>query len=257
MKLVALPAFTDNYLWLWHNDQKAIVVDPGQAGPVLEALTRLNLSLEAILVTHHHKDHIGGIPELQQKTNALVFGPQHSAMPLPFQALSDQDHIQLLDQTLQVLHVPGHTASHLAYLTSRPSSQEDQILFCGDTLFSGGCGRLFEGTPEQMLNSLVKFKSLKDETLVCCAHEYTLSNLKFALHIEPQNTRLLSYNSHCNMLREQHLPTLPSSIGLEKEINPFLRAHLPSVQQSAQHFDPKAVDELGCFAALREWKNTF
>ncbi len=257
MKLVALPAFTDNYLWLWHNGQKAIAIDPGQASPVFEALDNLKLSLEAILVTHHHKDHIGGVQELQQKTNARVFGPEHSAIPKPYQVLHAKDKIELLDQTIEVLEVPGHTLSHLAFLTAQGAGREAQILFCGDTLFSGGCGRLFEGTPGQMLSSLAAFKSLADDTQVCCAHEYTLSNLKFALHIEPQNTQLLNYNAHCQMLREQSLPTLPSRIGLEKEINPFLRAHLPSVQQSAKEFDPTVADELSCFAALREWKNTF
>ncbi len=257
MKLLALPAFTDNYLWLWHNGKEALVVDPGQAAPVLEALANLNLSLTAILVTHHHKDHIGGIQELQEKTNASVFGPEHSQMPKPFKTVKAHDRLQLLGQEIEVLEVPGHTLSHLAYLVPRTTPSEAALLFCGDTLFSGGCGRLFEGTPQQMLNSLAQFKSLEDDTQVCCAHEYTLSNLKFALHIEPHNQALLNYNAHCQMLRGQNLPTLPSSIGIEKEINPFLRAHRPEVQQSAKHFDDQVCDELSCFAALREWKNTF
>ncbi len=257
MKLVAIPAFNDNYLWLWHDEHQAIVVDPGQAQPVLDVLGSLNLKLNAILVTHHHKDHIGGIEELHQATQALVFGPEHPQMPLPYQVLKDMDTLELLGQTLKVLAVPGHTLSHLAYVAEQSSTQQAPILFCGDTLFSGGCGRLFEGSPLQMLNSLGKFKSLPDETLVCCAHEYTLSNLKFALHIEPNNQALLDYNKHCLMLREHNRPTLPSSMGLEKQINPFLRAHLPQVQLSAKSFDDQANEELSCFAALREWKNTF
>ncbi len=257
MKLLALPAFTDNYFWLWHNGKEALVVDPGQAEPVLEALVNLNLSLTAILVTHHHKDHIGGIQALREKTNAGVFGPEHSQMPKPFKVLKAHDRLTLLGHEIEVLEVPGHTLSHLAYLMPRTAPTEGALLFCGDTLFSGGCGRLFEGTAQQMLNSLAQFKSLEDDTQVCCAHEYTLSNLKFALHIEPHNQALKNYNAHCQMLRQQNLPTVPSSMGTEKEINPFLRAHLPEVQQSAMQFNEKVCDELSCFAALREWKNTF
>ena len=257
MKLLAIPAFDDNYLWLWHDGHEAIVVDPGQAQPVLEALASLNLKLTAILVTHHHKDHIGGIEVLKEKTNAMVYGPNHPAIPRPDQVLKAHDCITLLGRSIQVLEVPGHTLSHLAFFTQGPSPLDAPILFCGDTLFSGGCGRLFEGTPNQMLNSLGIFKSLPNETLVCCAHEYTLSNLKFALHIEPNNQALLDYNKRCQMLRSENHPTLPSSIGLEKEINPFLRAHLPQVQHSAHAFDVRVSDEVTCFAALREWKNTF
>ncbi len=233
------------------------MVDPGQAQPVLEALERLNLKLNAILVTHHHKDHTGGIEELKEKTNASVYGPDHPAIPQPYQLLKAHDRITLLGRSIQVLEVPGHTLSHLAFVTDRTSPEEAPVLFCGDTLFSGGCGRLFEGTPHQMLNSLEMFKTLANDTLVCCAHEYTLSNLKFALHIEPNNPSLVDYNKRCQMLRSQNHPTLPSNMGLEKEINPFLRAHLPQVQRSAQTFDASAHDEVSCFAALREWKNSF
>jgi hydroxyacylglutathione hydrolase len=257
MKLLALPAFNDNYLWLWHDEHEAIVVDPGQAQPVMDALAGLNLKLNAILVTHHHKDHVGGIEELKEKTHARIYGPDHPAIPRPDQVLKAHDRITLLGRSFEVFEVPGHTLTHLAYLSDKAKDEEAALLFCGDTLFSGGCGRLFEGTPQQMLNSLEIFKSLAPETLVCCAHEYTLSNLKFALHIEPHNQALLNYNQHCQMLRAQHQPTLPSNIGVEKEINPFLRAHLLQVQQAAQAFDARVNDELSCFAALREWKNNF
>ena len=259
MKLLALPAFSDNYLWLWHNDQEAVVVDPGEASPVLEALARLGLSLEHIVVTHHHKDHVGGIKELVEKTGAIVHGPKHDSIPTPHQVLQGGESIELLSQTLQVLAVPGHTATHLAYFVPSSHEQDLPILFCGDTLFSAGCGRLFEGSPQEMLNSLKALAQLPHNTQVCCAHEYTLSNLKFATHVDPHNEDMRSYLVQCEAKRQRGEPTLPSQLGLELQINPFLRAHTPSIIESVMAHQPglDPHNEVAVFAALREWKNTF
>jgi hydroxyacylglutathione hydrolase len=259
MKLIALPAFSDNYLWLWQQDQMAVVVDPGDAAPVLEALANLGLKLDAILVTHHHADHVGGVHELHHATGAKVFGPAREEVPAPFTPVMQGEQFDLLGQTVQVLDVPGHTAGHVAYFL--PNAQLQPVLFCGDTLFSGGCGRIFEGTPAQMLASLDSLAALPANTQVCCAHEYTLSNLRFALTVEPSNTDLQTYMAHCQQLRAQYTPTLPAQLGTELQINPFLRARHPEVRHAvAQHAGLSALeqtDDVAVFAALREWKNDF
>jgi hydroxyacylglutathione hydrolase len=259
MKLIALPAFSDNYLWLWQQDLMAVVVDPGDAAPVLQALAKDGLKLAAILVTHHHADHVGGVRELHLATGAQVFGPAREDVPAPFTPVMQGDSLELLGQTVQVLDVPGHTAGHVAYVL--PEAPDSPVLFCGDTLFSGGCGRIFEGTPEQMQASLDLLASLSANTRVCCAHEYTLSNLQFALAVEPSNTDLQTYAAHCQQLRNQGLPTLPASLGNELNINPFLRSRLTSVRHAvAQHAGLSALeqtDDVAVFAALREWKNDF
>ena len=264
MKLIALPAFSDNYLWLWQQDQMAVVVDPGDAAPVLQALTKGGLThdgltLAAILVTHHHADHVGGVLEIHRATGAPVFGPAREDMPSPFTPVMQGDALELLGQTVQVLDVPGHTAGHVAYFL--PNATPSPVLFSGDTLFSGGCGRIFEGTPEQMLASLDLLASLPASTRVCCAHEYTLSNLRFALAVEPSNTDLQTYAAHCQQLRNQGLPTLPASLGNELNINPFLRSRLTSVRHAVAHHAGlsalEQTDDVAVFAALREWKNDF
>ena len=238
-----------------HDDHRALVVDPGDSTVVFEALQRLGVKLEAILVTHHHGDHTGGVAELREATGAQVFGPLHEPMPEPLTRLVDGDSALVLGLRFEVLEVPGHTAGHIAFVV-RPADQ-DPILLCGDTLFSAGCGRLFEGTPAQMLASLSRLAALPDATRVCCAHEYTASGLVFARTVEPENQALISYQARVHSLREQQLPTLPSSIGLEKAINPFLRTHLDSVVRAVQRFDASALDPVGVFAALRTWKNQF
>lgn len=259
MKLIALPAFSDNYLWLWQQDRKAVVVDPGDASPVLQALVEQGLTLAAILVTHHHADHVGGVRELHLATGAQVFGPASEEVPAPFTPVMQSDVIELLGQSVQVLDVPGHTAGHVAYFL--PNAQPKPVLFCGDTLFSGGCGRIFEGTPAQMLASLDSLATLPANTQVCCAHEYTVSNLRFALAVEPSNTELQNYMAHCQQLRAKDLPTLPAQLGTELQINPFLRARHPLVRHAvAQHAGLSALeqnDDVAVFAALREWKNDF
>ncbi len=255
MNLLALPAFEDNYLWLLHDGQRALVVDPGDAAPVQEALERFGLQLQGILVTHHHGDHTGGVAALRQATGASVYGPAHERIPEPYQALHGGQAVSVLGHDWQVIDVPGHTAGHIAYYT--PSLDGAPLLFCGDTLFSGGCGRLFEGTPAQMLASLDALGALPPATRLCCAHEYTLSNLRFALAVEPGNAELINYARQCQQRREQGQPTLPSTIGTERAVNPFLRSRQPAVAQAVRAHAPSANDEVAVFAALREWKNSF
>ncbi len=255
MNLIPLPAFDDNYIWMLHDEHRALVVDPGDAQPVLDALKRLNLTLQAILVTHHHGDHTGGVAELRTATGAQVFGPRLERMPEPITRLGDGDHIEPLGIRFDILDVPGHTAGHIAYV-GEPAGQ-DPILFCGDTLFSAGCGRLFEGTPAQMHTSLNRLAALPDATRVCCAHEYTLNGLQFARAVEPENQAIANYQTQAQSQRQRDLPTLPSRIGLEKSVNPFLRTHISGVASAARHFDPAAQDPVSVFAALRTWKNQF
>jgi hydroxyacylglutathione hydrolase len=255
MNLIPLPAFNDNYIWMLHDGQRALVVDPGDAQVVFETIKRLGVQLVAILVTHHHHDHTGGVAELREVTGAQVFGPLLEQVPEPLMRLAGGDVIDLLGWRLQVIDVPGHTSGHIAFYT-KPIGQ-DPLLFCGDTLFSAGCGRLFEGTPAQMLSSLGKLAALPDNTRVCCAHEYTASGLVFAHAIEPDNQAVIAHQTTVKTLREQQLPSLPSRIGLEKTINPFLRTHLNSVVRAVQQFDATAQDPVSVFAALRTWKNQF
>lgn len=255
MYLIPIPAFTDNYLWLLHDGERALVVDPGEAAPVQQALAQHGLQLTAILVTHHHADHTGGVAALREATGAQVYGPATEAIPAPFTPLKEGDTVRALGLDFQVLDVPGHTAGHIAFYA--PEVDGQPLLFCGDTLFSGGCGRLFEGTPAQMLASLDKLAALPGATRVCCTHEYTLSNLRFALAAEPDNADLQAYQADCLRLREQGLPTLPSSIAQELRINPFLRTRQASLMATARRLDASADDDIAIFAALRQWKNQF
>jgi hydroxyacylglutathione hydrolase len=255
MKLIPLPAFSDNYIWMLHDGQRALVVDPGDAEPVLAALQREGLQLESILVTHHHSDHTGGVAELRSASGAQVFGPAKEAMPEPLQRLSGGAHCVALGLRFEVLDVPGHTAGHIAFYCDAMDGAP--LLFCGDTLFSGGCGRLFEGTPAQMLASLDSLAGLPDATRICCTHEYTLSNLKFACAVEPDNADVQSYQQHCQQLRAQGLPTLPSDLALERRINPFLRSRVPSVLAAALAHDAAMTHQTGAFATLRQWKNDY
>ena len=238
-----------------HDGHHALVVDPGAAQPVLDALQQANLQLQAILVTHHHPDHTAGVPALRLATGATVYGPQNEVMPEPLTRLGKGEQVQCLGLRFDVREVPGHTAGHIAFYCADVNGAP--LLFCGDTLFSAGCGRLFEGSPAQMLASLDALAALPDATRVCCAHEYTLSNLKFACAVEPGNVALSAYAASAHALRTAQQPTLPSTIGLERQVNPFLRSREPEVIRSVQGFDASAHDEVSLFAALRAWKNQF
>lgn len=270
MELLALPAFVDNYIWMLHNGVEAIVVDPGEAAPVERALDASSLKLVGILVTHHHGDHIGGIEALLPRLQGPVIGPAHETIPGRTQAVREGDRLQLLGLPWQVIDVPGHTAGHVAYFgesvptagNGAPSADSaDPILFCGDTLFSGGCGRLFDGTPPQMADSLRRLSALPARTRVCCTHEYTLANLRFAQAVEPSNADVARHASQCTQWRDQGLPTLPSTLALEQLINPFVRSlhDHPSAEllaAAAQH-GARSSEPLAVFTALRQWKNEY
>jgi hydroxyacylglutathione hydrolase len=255
MNLLALPAFADNYIWMLHDGARAVVVDPGDAAPVVDALSRLKLSLGGILVTHHHGDHVGGVDALRPLLQGPVHGPATERIPVPFTPHAEGDVVDVLGLRFRVLDVPGHTAGHIAY--AQLDEPEAPLLFCGDTLFSAGCGRLFEGTPAQMHASLSKFASLPGDTRVCCTHEYTLSNLRFASAVEPDNADIAAYTEHCQATRAAGQPTLPSSVALELKINPFLRCTQPDVVRMARSQGAADGSAVAVLAALREWKNHF
>ena len=258
MTLVPLPAFADNYIWMLHDGSSAIVVDPGDAQPVFDALAHHKLQLAAILVTHHHADHTGGVAALHAATGAPVRGPARERIPEPFTPYAQGDIAEALGLRFEVIDVPGHTAGHIAYFLPAAEGRAP-LLFCGDTLFSGGCGRLFEGTPAQMLASLDALAALPGDTRVCCAHEYTLANLRFARAVEPGNADLTHYNARCESLRAQGQPTLPSQLATERLINPFLRSREATVLRAVRaHAELSAnAAEADVFAALRQWKNDF
>ena len=259
IQIDALPAFTDNYIWLLQDaaQRRCAVVDPGDSAPVLAWLdAHPGWQLSDILVTHHHHDHTGGIDELKQRTGARVLGPALENIPARDVALLDGQTVVILGCDWLVLHVPGHTAGHVA-LFGEPGGGEP-VLFCGDTLFGAGCGRLFEGTAEQMHTSLQRLASLPAQTRVYCTHEYTLSNLRFALTVEPDNPALQQRQAEASALRERNLPTLPSTLALELATNPFLRVSEMTVRdRSAGHAGVPLTRPSEVFAALRSWKDTF
>ena len=259
LTFTALPAFNDNYIWLLQNSNtlQCAVVDPGVAQPVLDWLASNSpWQLTDILITHHHHDHVGGVTQLKQATQAKVTGPAREKIPSLDLAVDEGSQIELLGHTVQVFAVPGHTLGHVVYFSD--DTKNTPWLLSGDTLFAGGCGRIFEGSAEQMYASLSKLAALPDTTLVYCTHEYTLSNLLFAVAVEPGNAELAKRLLEVQQLREQHLITLPSNIALEKASNPFLRCLEPSVkdaaEQKAQTPLQTASEEV---ATLRTWKDTF
>ncbi len=251
IQVIPIPAFEDNYLWLLVHGAYAAVVDPGDAQPVLHYLQQHKLTLCAILCTHHHGDHVGGNRELLAHYPVPVYGPAHETIPGRTHAVVEGDCVQLpkLELELSVIDVPGHTAGHVAYYGA-------ESLFCGDTLFACGCGRLFEGTPQVMYQSLSKIARLPDATQVYCAHEYTLDNIRFAKVVEPANPDLLEREARDRNSRANHQPTVPSFLGLEKRTNPFLRSQVPTVIQAAQTYAGRALTEpWQVFATVRAWKD--
>jgi len=255
LQVTAIPAFDDNYLWLIHDKEYAAIVDPGDAASVEAALAAHQLKLAAILLTHHHADHAGGVPALLRHWNVPVYGPASERIPGISHPLRQGDVVTLTSPALRlsVLDVPGHTAGHIAYV-----AESEPWLFCGDTLFAGGCGRLFEGTAEQMTNSLEKISALPDNTKVYCAHEYTVSNLRFAVAAEPDNPRTAERLTAAQALRARGIATVPSTLGEEKLTNPFLRYREKSIVdllKSSGRLDNE--NPVKAFAALREWKNVF
>jgi hydroxyacylglutathione hydrolase len=261
--IVPIPAFDDNYIWLLVDAQRtrAAVVDPGDAAPVVAALGQRGLALAAVLVTHHHRDHVGGLSALRTAyPQARVFGPHNPAIDGIDQRLVDGDAFRLdgFDAAFTVHAVPGHTLDHIAFFSSRIGQDPRPVLFCGDTLFAGGCGRLFEGSPSQMMRSLGTLSGLPDDTLVYCAHEYTLANLRFARAAEPDNTDLADREREAIALRAASIETVPSSIGIERATNPFLRWNEPGIRASAGgRLGQDAPAAEATFAAIRQWKNEF
>ena len=257
-----ISAYDDNYIWLLSDSYCAVVVDPGDAEPVIAYLKERHLKLKAILVTHHHADHIGGIQGLLNWAREIgedlpvIYGPAGEDIALPMEGVMQGDSLHIAQPAcdLFVLDVPGHTSGHIAFLLTGA----EHHLFCGDVLFASGCGRIFEGTPEQMFNSLGKLKQLHPETLIHCAHEYTLGNIKFALTVEPHNQELLSWKDRAQALRHAGKPTLPTTLAHELEVNPFLRCEmLPVVSAVTQHAKLTNKEPLTVFTALRVWKDGF
>ncbi len=249
LNIIPIPAFDDNYIWLLHNGQNAVVVDPGDAAPVIATLQQLNLSLSAILITHHHSDHIDGVAALLKHQSAPVYAPQYEQFKFDHIKLKEGDVVNLpqIDQTFNVMWLPGHTLGHIAYVN-------DDYLFCGDVLFGAGCGRLMGGTAMQHLSSLNRLKTLKTSTNVFCTHEYTAKNIAFALTVEPKNIKLIERKQNVTELRARQLPSLPSTMGLELATNPFLRCNQASIINSV---NASQVDELSVFTALRSLRNVF
>ncbi|WP_106478069.1 hydroxyacylglutathione hydrolase [Phytohalomonas tamaricis] len=249
-----LPAFQDNYIWLLQQDTTSdlAVVDPGDATPVIDYIERHGLALDTILITHHHNDHTGGLAELAERYSPRIIGPHNDKIKELTENVGEGDSFRLLGRRVEVLETPGHTLDHISFLLPGTPS----LLLCGDTLFCGGCGRLFEGTPEQMFGALERFKQFSDDTLVFGAHEYTLANLAFAQAAEPDNAERDALLKECERARALGRPTLPTTIGRECAINPFLRADKPALQnQAAEQGD--TVDALSTFKALRAWKDNF
>lgn len=257
MEIKRIPVLSDNYVFvLWDTQQKiAAVVDPAVASPVIEYLQSIDAKLVAIFNTHHHGDHVGGNQQLvKQFPDLRVYGGAEDRGRIPQQQvyLTEGDTVQFADRIAQVFFVPGHTRAHIAYYFPPTVANEIGELFCGDTIFAGGCGRLFEGTPAQMLNSLAKLRQLPDRTRVWCAHEYTLSNLQFALTVDPDNRDLATRYEKVQQARSQGLATIPSLLGEEKQTNPFLRWDTPALQATAKINEPVRV-----FGRIRGMKDQF
>lgn len=251
LKVLPVPALRDNYIWVIHDDHAVAVVDPGEAEPIVAWLTDRGMRLSAILITHHHGDHVAGVATLVALHGCPVYGPYDEDIVEVNRPVRDGDLVELAVPAarFQVISVPGHTRGHVAYYGHAH-------LFCGDTLFSCGCGRLFEGTADQMYSSLMRLATLPDDTLVCCAHEYTLANLAFARQVDPSNRELETWAEEALRLRRAGHPTLPVSLGREQRVNPFLRCREPELRIAAEHWSGGLLqDPSQVFATLREMKN--
>ena len=252
-QVVPLQAFKDNYIWVLRDGSCAAVVDPGDARPVLDYLTDERLRLIAILATHHHGDHVGGIGELLSHFDVPVYGPKNEPIETLTRSLVEGDCVEIpeLAARFSVLDIPGHTRAHIAYYDAKR-------LFCGDTLFAGGRGRVFEGTPQQMHDSLEKLAAIPDETLVYCAHEYTLANIRFGQAVEPGNAPLSERERTEMRTREEGRPSVPSSVAREQATNPFLRCgELEVIESASRYLGVRVTDPVQVFTAIRKWKNEF
>ncbi|WP_109014161.1 hydroxyacylglutathione hydrolase [Novimethylophilus kurashikiensis] len=252
MNIVPVPAFSDNYIWLITHGNHAAVVDPGDAAPVQDYLRQHRLVLSAILITHRHDDHVVGVPELLRHSQVPVYAPRHENLAFSFEGVGEGDVVTLphLPVDFRVLDVPGHTSKHVAYYGGNS-------LFCGDTLFGCGCGRIFDGNTEDLYRSLQKLAALPDETQVYCTHEYTLANERFARLIDPDNAELMRRVTSDQLQRDQGNPTLPSTIAVEKATNPFLRCHTPAIRKAAQEHGFATNTAAEIFSAIRTLKNNY
>jgi len=259
-KIHPLHAFSDNYIWTFSDatGRQVCVVDPGDAQPVEKYLADTGSTLSHILITHHHADHTGGVMALKERYNPLVYGPKNSPFKGIDKPLEEHDQITVLGYCLQVLTVPGHTLDHIAYYCEAPPDTPRPLVFCGDTLFAAGCGRIFEGNPQMMYESLEKLARLPAATRVYCTHEYTLANLRFARSADPQNGALETRAAAASTTRSNNRPTLPSEIGLELATNPFLRCREAALAESASNQAGSSIsDPVEVFAVLRRWKDNF
>ena len=256
MNIQSIKAYSDNYIWLITTNEGNLVIDPGEASPVINYMQQHSLGLTDILITHHHYDHVGGVIELKKDIAGKVIGPQNDQIEGLDEHVIQGMVVKSCGLKFNVIEIPGHTLDHIAYYLSDPQQPR---LFCGDTLFSGGCGRVFEGTHEQMYQSLEKLKDLPDNTLVYSAHEYTLANLQFAKEVEVNNYYISEYIEVCQKKIELDLPTLPSSIAIEKKVNPFMRCSETSLRQSISQamLSSETASDSEIFAYLREWKDSF
>jgi hydroxyacylglutathione hydrolase len=248
-----IEAFSDNYIWLLTTNEGSIVIDPGESQNLLKILKENNLNLKAILITHHHYDHTGGINEILSEKSIDVYGPNNNIDSINIR-LTNESKITLLGIEFEIIEIPGHTLDHIAYYSDNDGHP---ILFCGDTLFAGGCGRVFEGTFEQMYDSLSNLKQLPLNTKIYCGHEYTESNLRFAKSVEPLNQRIISRYNNVIELRKKGIPTLPTTIELELETNPFLRVGLKEVQETISKKFNTPKNDKDIFSAIRQWKDNF
>ena len=256
MNIQSIKAFNDNYIWLIKTNEGNLVIDPGESQPVIDYMQQHQLRLTDILITHHHYDHVGGIVDLRKNIAGKVFGPNNPQIDGLDVEVTEGMLVEACGLKFQALEIPGHTLDHIAYFLADESQPR---LFCGDTLFSAGCGRVFEGTPQQMHASLEKLNAVPANTLVYCAHEYTLANLKFAQTVEPNNSYIAEHIEVCQRQRDGDLPTLPSTMELERKINPFLRCSEIALRQSLENQtqDAKTMNDVEIFKYLRAWKDSF